>query len=164
MVEEAIPDGKELLAAAHQSLVNSGFDVHSSDDSTRPAIVAHHPEFGIVALDLGSTEAWTALNNKVAILREEIPAIRRTLITSKLIDPISENSSKRIISGSDAASGVWLDQLPQRLLDEPVREDIRRAYLPLPEIEIPMRADFSDPDSDYRASPYLPDLSEPRGH
>lgn len=149
--------GTDVLDAAAKALDVEGFEVHREDSGVRPQIIAHHSTKGIVALDyaFGSSMAGIELNRKLELLRDEIPAIRRTPVDRRIIDARAQVSDRKVLTVADARSGVWLSSLRPRPLDDMVREGIRSAFASHVEVLIPRRDDLSDRESGARTKARL---------
>ncbi|MDN4489696.1 3'-5' exonuclease [Demequina sp. SYSU T00068] len=144
------------MDAAAEALAAQGFETHRDDEGVRPQLLAHHPVKGVVALDYGTkTDTAVQLNRKLELLREEIPAIRRTAIDRRVVDPGATSTDRRAVTTSDALTGAWAAALRPRPIDERVADEIRAAFTPALEVPIPRRDNLTDRTSDERATARL---------
>lgn len=150
-------EAADVLDATAKALESEGFEVHRDGSGIRPSIIAHHPLRGVIALDYttGSPSAGVELNRKLELLREEIPAIRRTSVTRRVIDGGRQATERTVLTIADVASGEWVSSLAERPLDESVRDGIRNAYAPRIELQVPRRGAIGDDGAAGRAAARL---------
>lgn len=143
----------EPISSAVKALERHGFAVHTDASGLRPPIVGHHLQLGVVALALsdGSSQAMVDLNRKVAVLRDEVPAIRRVLIERRVINPHAAGSDRQSLTLDDAAAGHWISTLRPRPIDELVARDLTDAYRPAVVVKLPLRSAMQDAGARGRA-------------
>ncbi|MEZ0447369.1 3'-5' exonuclease [Cellulomonas sp. ICMP 17802] len=140
---------------AKATLEACGFIVHTDPAGWRPPILAHHASRGLLALGLsdGSNGAMVALNRQIAILRDEIPAVRRERFSRFLVsDGDGPEHTSSVLSPVDVAGTNWIEEIPVRLLDEQVRADVVAAYRPAAVIDVPIRLPLDDDLAGERAA------------
>ena len=141
------------LDAARAALETHGFTVHMDETGIRPQLVSHHPDKGIVTLEEANgdvAKSMIALNRRVDVLREEIPAIRRVPIERRIIDLHAVVSTRKELTVRDVADGQWVTGLPRRPIESQVQADLVAAYQPAVEISLPARVTMRDHGSKRR--------------
>jgi len=152
------PLRETLLRQLARSLPSKSLTVFASD-SSRPDVIVTDETYGLIVIDIDtagheptSREPIARLNQKVADLRAEVPAIegvrphRLVLYGShqdSLIDPAGGTAS-RALGLADIERGDWLEQLEPRPLIPVDLSELRSALAPALCFEIRARRGVVD--------------------
>lgn len=134
-------------------LTNAGFTVHQADSETRPSLLGHHPDKGILALDVvdRDLDATVQLNRKVAAFRDELPDLRGLKVARRVVDESASRSTPKILTTKDALAGGWIASLPDSRLEQELIDRLEAALSPRLSVEVPHRAPLTDEGAEERA-------------
>jgi hypothetical protein len=142
-----------VLDLAEAVLTEAGATVWAPSSSAYPMIVAHHPRWGLLVVDVpnGDLDAMVALNRKLAALRESVPGLRRVSVARRLIDPRVDRSTDSVVAARELHGG-WISTLPRQPSDPTVPELLEVFFAPRLSIDVPVRRPLSDPGAADRAT------------
>jgi len=159
MKDATEPPRETLLRELAQSLPSESLTVFASD-SSRPDVIVTDETYGLIVIDIDtaghdptSRAPIARLNQKMADLRTEIPAVERvrphrlvlySTHQGSLIDPV-ESAAPRALGLVDIERGDWLKKLESRPLDPADLSELRSALAPALCFEIRARRGVVDP-------------------
>jgi superfamily I DNA/RNA helicase len=147
----------DVESALTQHLTEAGFSVFSPRSDGMPSLVAAHPSFGLIAIDLvdHADGASVGLNRKVARLRNDVPEVDRVRTRRLIVGGDLDSSDGDMVTRHDAASGTLLLDLPARPMEQVAIDALATFFAPRVSIDVPRRKPMTDEDAADRADQRL---------
>ena len=153
----AIDSVSDMEHGLTRRLTEAGFSVFVPGSDGMPSLVAAHPSFGLIAIDLvdHAERASVELNRKVARLRNDVPEVDRVRTRRVVVAGDLDTSDGDMIAGTDAAAGSFLRDLSDRPMEQAAIDALVTFFAPRVSIEVPRRRPMADEDAADRAKQRL---------